>query len=351
MERKNKEPLATQMKKHVNSPKKKDDDYVPYEGNFNTVTSTGSTLVNLAISGKRIRGGGLPGGTVVVVSGPSQSGKTAFLSEIAGNIKQGGGENQFHDPEGRLDQEFARIFGMELDKENYHQPDTITGLFEIARLWKPKKTITTINGIFGDSLAALSTKLEMESEDGDKMGGRRAKEFSEQFRKFCRQIKQLNYLMVCSNQLRENMDGNKYSPKYTEPGGQALKFYPSVRLRFGAPKNIPKKITFKGKEIEKIIGIETEVQAIKTVDDPYRKAPLFIIYGYGIDDIRANLQYIKTYKGLSIYTVNGTKLDISMEESIKIVEQNNLINELKEETIDLWEEIESKFVSERKPKR
>jgi protein RecA len=351
MERKSKESLAVQMKKHTNSSKKKEEDYVPYEGNFSTITSTGSTLVDLAISGKRRRGGGFPGGIVVVASGPSQSGKTALLSEIAGNIKRNGGENQFHDPEGRLDQEFARIFGMELDKENYHQPDTITELFEKARLWQPKKTITTINGIFGDSLAALSTKMEMESDDGDKMGGRRAKEFSEQFRKFCRQIKQLNYLMVCSNQLRENMDGNKYSPKYTEPGGQALKFYPSVRLRFSTPKNITKEITFKGKKIEKVIGIETEVQAIKTVDDPFRKAPLFIIYGYGIDDIRANLQYTKTYKGTSVYTVNGMKLDNSMEESIKMVEQRDLINELKEETIDLWEEIESKFVSERKPKR
>ncbi len=351
MERKNsKEPLALQIKKHVNSSKK-EEDYHAYEGNFNQIISSGSTLIDLSISGKRIRGGGFPGGVVVVASGPSQSGKTAFLSEIAGNIQQKGGENQFHDPEGRLDQEFARIFGMKLNQENYYQPNTITELFEIARLWKPKKTVTTINGIFGDSLAALSTKLEMESEDGDKMGGRRAKEFSEQFRKFCRQIKQLNYLMVCSNQLRENMDGNKYAPKYTEPGGQALKFYPSIRLRFGTPKNISKEITFKGKKIQKIIGIETEVQAIKTVDDPFRKAPLFIIYGYGIDDIRANLQYVKTYKGSTVYTVNGIKLDTSMEESIQIVEQDNLIDKLKEETINLWEEIESKFINERKPKR
>jgi recombination protein RecA len=337
------EPLSSQIKRKVNKEVEKEN-----EGDFSNMISTGSTLLDLAISGKRIRGGGLPGGILVEAFGPSQSGKTALLSEIAGEIERKEGENQFNDPEARLDEEFARLFGMHLNPKNYFRPDTVTELFKNTSSWEPKN-LKVINGIFGDSLAALSTDMEMGNEDGDKMGMRRAKELSEGLRKFCRTIKNKNYLMVCSNQIRINTDGNKYSPKYTTPGGEAVKFYASVRLRFNNPTKIKEEIIFRGKKVERTIGIETEIEVVKTVDTPYRTAPLIILYGYGIDDIRANLQYIKKYTGSTIYCVNDQKLSQSLDEAVKTIENSPYaVKELKDQVIDLWELIDSKFDSNRK---
>jgi len=317
-------PLSEQVKEHVSREVKEDK---PNEGDFSNMISTGSTLLDLAISGKRVRGGGLPGGILVEAFGPSQSGKTALLSEIAGEIERKNGENQFNDPEARLDAEFARLFGMSINPKNYYRPDTVTELFKNVSSWEPKNT-KVINGLFGDSLAALSTDMEMENEDGDKMGMRRAKELSEGLRKFCRVIKNKNYLMV------------------------AVKFYASVRLRFNNPTKIKEEITFRGKKVERTIGIETEIEVVKTVDTPYRTAPLVILYGYGIDDIRANLQYVKKFTGTSMFCLNDQKLSQSLDEAVKIVEANpDSIAELKEQVIDLWELIDSKFDSNRKKER
>ena len=199
------EPLSVQMKRKVDTSIKEKKEY---DGHFtgNNI-STGSTLLDLAISGGRVRGGGLPGGVLVEIFGPSGSGKTVLLSEIAGFIQRQGGEVKFHDPEARLNQQFATMFGMELKEGDYYQPDTVPEVFETVRAWKPPQKEGIIHGIMADSLAALSTDMEMDKKDGDKMGMRRAKEFSEELRKTCRILKQNNFLMVCSNQVRINVDG------------------------------------------------------------------------------------------------------------------------------------------------
>jgi RecA/RadA recombinase len=338
-------PLADQMKSHIQS---EEEDFT-LKGNFKTMTSTGSTLVDLAISGGRIRGGGLPSKIMLICYGPSQSGKTAFLSEIAGNILKADGDVQFNDPEARLDQEFASIFGMHINPKNYHQPNTVTTVFKNLREFKPKNP-DVINGIFTDSLAALSTEMEMESEDGDKMGGRRAKEFSEGLRKHARVIHDKNYIFACSNQIREKMDAGKYESKYVFPGGKALWFYASIVLRFSTAEKIFKEVKFHGKEIKQAVGIETEIIVEKTVDTPFRRAPLIITYGYGIDDIRANLQYVKSNKKHTTYKVGDVNVGQSLDEAVLNVEQGNLVKRLRRETIDLWEEIQELFKTERKPK-
>lgn len=338
-------PISLQVKEKIknNSIKKED-----YDGNFKTLTSTGSTLLDLAISGKRVHGGGIPGGIIVEAFGPSQSGKTVLLAEIAGYIQRSGGDAIFFDPEARLDQEFTSIFGMHIPKKNYHQPDTVTEVFGVVNKWKPNST-EVINGVFVDSSAALSTNLEMKDEEGDKMGGRRAKEFSEQLRKACRLIKQQNYLMMFSNQIRDNFSG--YGAKYTTPGGHAFEFYASVRLKHNPPEKLFKKTSIAGKELKKAIGIKVEIEVTKTVDEPYRKCDVYIIYGYGIDDIRANLQFLKDYTKNTTYTVNGENMGVSIEEAIQKVEQLDLIQDLKEEVITLWEKIERKFEVTRMPKQ
>lgn len=345
--RKSDEPLGKQIKRHATTvPKKKR----KYEGNTSTVISTGSTLLDLAISGGRIRGGGIPGGILVEAFGPSGSGKTVLLSEIAGDIQRKGGENMFHDPEARLNKQFAQLFDLDTEKINYTIPNTIPEVFSSVRAWEPKGV--KINGVMADSLAALSTDMEMDNKEGDKMGMRRAKEFSEELRRTCRILAKNNLLMVCSNQVRVNMDAGPYGQKYTTPGGEAVGFYSSLRLRFSKPEKIKAKERIAGKEVTRVIGVRTEIEVFKSsVWKPYRTAPVTILFDYGIDDIRENLQFIKDFTKNTTYTVGGVGLGISMESAIQKVEKDGLEDALREEVIDLWEEIESKFNTERKPKK
>jgi recombination protein RecA len=349
MERKNKpQTLSDQMKKKVmsgiNSKKPE------YDGNFGKVISTGSTLLDLAVSGGQTRGGGLPGGILVEIFGPSGSGKTVLLSEIAGAIQREGGEVMFHDPEARLNKTFAQLFGLELKEGDYKNPNTVTEVFKAVRAWNPENP-KVINGIFADSLAALSTDMEMEGDEGDKMGMRRAKEFSEQLRKTCRILARDNLLMVCSNQVRIDVDPKSYQ-KYSTPGGLSVGFYSSLRLKASISNKHKVDKTFAGKEVSRIIGVRVDIEVAKSsIWKPFHTAPVTILFDYGIDDIRENLQFIKSYTKNTIYTITGKGLDKSMEASIKMIEKDKLEDQLRKETIDLWEEIESKFESNRKPKR
>jgi protein RecA len=347
MERTKPKP-SEQLKSHSKSFKNEKKEY---DGNTETMISTGSTLLDLAISGGRIRGGGIPGGILVEIFGPSASGKTVLLCEIAGAIQRAGGDIKFHDPESRLNKQFARLFDLDVDALTYDTPDTVPEVFDTAINWDGGNN-KKINGILADSLAALSTDLEMDNDDGDKMGMRRAKEFSEACRKACRKLTKHNILMVCSNQVRQNVNAGPYAAKYRTPGGEAVGFYASLRLRMNNPQKIKKKMKIKKKEVTRVVGIETEIEVFKSsVWKPYQVAPIIILFDYGIDDIRANLQFVKNATGSTTYTCQGEMLGKSMGEAIEEVEERNLIHDLKEEVIDLWEEIEGKFVQKRKPKR
>jgi recombination protein RecA len=318
-----------------------------YDGDTSSVVSTGSTLLDLAISGERIHGGGIPTGILVEIFGPAGCGKTVLLCEIAGAIQRAGGKVMFHDPEARLNKQFAKMFDLDTRQIAYSTPDTVPEVFEAVRNWE---TESNLNGIFADSLAALSTNLEME--DGDKMGMRRAKEFSEELRKTCRIIANKKYLMVCSNQVRINTDAGPWGQKYTTPGGEAIGFYSSLRLRAQKPQKIKDAKVIAGKKISRVIGVETEFEVFKsTVGKPYRTAPVVIVFDYGIDDIRANLQFIKDHTSNTTYQIGKEKLDNSMKKAIEIVEEKDLVDALKKEVITLWTEIEGQFASERLPKR
>lgn len=337
--------LSTQIKQHTKKTVKEKPEYA----GSNEIISTGSTLLDLAISGGRFHGGGIPFGILVEIFGPASCGKTVMLCEIAGRVQQQEGSILFYDPEARLNKQFARLFRLEVDKENYLVPNTIPEVFSQVRSWEPKAKPCVI---LTDSLAALSTNLEMENKEGDKMGMRRAKEFSEELRKTCRILTQKNYLLVCSNQIRQNLDAGPWGQRYKSPGGEAIGFYASLRLRCKSSKKIKAKTKIAGKEISRVIGIETEIEVFKSsVWKPYYTAPLTILYDYGIDDIRQNLQFIKMYSGKKFYSVRGEKVGIGMDKAIRRVEDKGLEDELREEVIELWEEIESKFQSDRKPRK
>lgn len=218
------EPLKKRSSNSKRVAEEQLDDFNPTKPDWKYVVSTGSTLLDLAISGKRLPFGGVPSGILMEASGSSGSGKSLLLTELAARVQKKGGDALFADPEDRLDKEYASMTGMDVKQQGrYERPDTVTELFDIYNKWEvdPSK----MNIFCGDSLAALSTEMEMSGED--KMGMRRAKEFSEALRKSCRTFKQKNVLMVCSNQIR---DGGPNGTK-TIPGGNAVPFYSSVRLK------------------------------------------------------------------------------------------------------------------------
>ncbi len=340
--------LSDQVKEHAQARSEVSDGPPEFDGSVEQVISTGSTLLDLAISGGRVRGGGIPKGILVEIFGPPSAGKTILLCEIAGSVQRQGGRVMFRDPEARLNKSFARLFGLNPDEIDYGSPSTVMELFAPIRKWKPEPP-SKIHGIFADSLAALSTEWEME--DRDTYGMRRAKEFSEQCRLTCRILAERGFLMVCSNQVRQNVDGGPYAPKYRTPGGEAIGFYASLRLRLSSPKKIKVNRQVKGKTLSKAVGIAAEAEVFKSsVWEPFHTAPVYLLFDYGIDDIRANLMYLKKYTGATQYVVGGEKVGSSIEEAIARVEADGLEESLRQEVIDLWSGIEEKFRSNRKPR-
>ncbi len=337
--------LSDQVKQHART---KAEAKQEFEGDTTRMISTGSTLLDLAISGGRRHGGGLPGGIFVEIFGPPSCGKTVMLCEIAGNVQRKGGEVEFFDPEGRLNKQFAQLFGVDTSNISYTMPNTVPEVFGPVREIEPISP-NVINAVLADSLAALSTDAEMEEKDA--YGMRRAKEFSEELRKTCRILTEKNLLMVCSNQLRQNLDAGPYGIKYKSPGGEAIGFYASLRLRCMNPSKIKRIRKVAGKEVTRIIGVETEIEVFKSsVWKPFHTAPLTILFDYGIDDIRQNVQFIKDFTKNTTYTVNGESLGRSIDEAISQIEADGLQKKLRQEVIGLWEEIEAKFAEGRVPK-
>ena len=342
----NNAPLSTQFKAHSKKVVEAD---IENEGNFDQVVSTGSTLLDLAISGGVVRGGGIPGGIFVEIFGPPGAGKTVIISEIAYRIQKRGGEVKFCDPEGRLNPKFASLFGVDVTKIDYSRPDEISELFQAIYKWDPQPK-GVMHALLADSLAALCSDVEMSGDDA--YGARRAKQFSEGFRKTCRILANNNYIMIASNQIRDEFNAQGHGPKTKSSGGRAIPHYASLRLRCMTPAKITKKKKIAGSEQSRVIGTETSITVVKSsVWESWHEAPLTVIYDYGIDDIRQNLQFIKDNTGGKIYTFDNEKLAVSLDASIAIIEEEKLEKKLREETIDLWLEIEEQFKTERKRKR
>jgi len=158
--------------------------------------------------------------------------------------------------------------------------------------------------------------------------------------------------MIGSNQVRDVIGATQYQAKTKSPGGKALEFYASLRLEFSGVKKLKLEKTIAGKKQTRIVGIEVNIGVFKSsIWKPYRSATVTIIFDYGIDDIKQNLQFIKDNTKNTTYTVGELKLDMSMEKSIALIEENGLESTLKNEVIALWEDVESQFDSERKTKQ
>ena len=138
---------------------------------------------------------------------------------------------------------------------------------------------------------------------------------------------------------------------YRRTGGAQIGFYSSLRLRTLSPQKITEKRTVSGQEVKRVVGVKVQVEVYKSsIWKPYRTAPVTIIFDYGIDDIQDCLQFIKDHSRENVYHLDGQALAKSMKEAISIVEKEKLEESLRKQVILKWNEIESQFDSQRKPK-
>jgi len=258
--------------------------------------STGSLGLDLALGI-----GGLPRGRVVEIYGPESSGKTTLTLQVIAEMQKLGGTAAFIDAEHALDPQYAQKLSVNVGELLISQPDTGEQALEIADMLVRSGSVDVV---VIDSVAALTPKAEIEGEMGDSHMGLQARLMSQALRKLTANIKRTNTLVIFINQIRMKI-GVMFGNPETTTGGNALKFYASVRLdirRTGAIK--------KGDEV---IGSETRVKVVKNkVAPPFKQAEFDILYGEGISregeiiELGSNLKLVE--KSGAWYSYKGEKI-------------------------------------------
>ena len=285
------------------------------------VVSTGSLGLDLALGI-----GGLPRGRIVEIYGPESSGKTTLTLQVIAEAQKMGGTAAFIDAEHALDPQYARKLGVKVEDLLISQPDNGEQALEIADMLVRSGSIDVV---VIDSVAALTPKAEIEGEMGDQLPGLQARLMSQALRKLTGNIKRSNTMVIFINQIRMKI-GVMFGNPETTTGGNALKFYASVRIdirRTGAIK--------KGEEV---IGSETRVKVVKNkVAPPFRTADFDILYGEGIsregEIVEMGVNHRIVEKSGAWYAYKGDKIGQG---------KDNAREYLKEHP-DVAEEIEAKI--------
>lgn len=285
------------------------------------VIPTGSIALNAALGV-----GGYPKGRIIEIYGPESSGKTTLAIHAIAEAQKAGGIAAFIDAEHAFDRFYAAKLGVDIDNLWISQPDNGEQALEIA---EQLIRSSAIDIIVIDSVAALTPKAEIEGDMGDNRVGLQARLMSQALRKLTSAISKTNTTCIFINQLREKI-GVMFGNPETTTGGNALKFYASVRLDIRKGQPI--------KDGEEVIGNQTRVKVVKNkVAPPFRKAEFDIMFGEGISrsgeiiDLGAELGIIK--KSGSWYSYNDTKLGQGRDAAKQCIQDNPELAEELEELI------------------
>jgi recombination protein RecA len=284
------------------------------------VVSTGSLGLDVALGV-----GGLPRGRVIEIYGPESSGKTTLTLQVIAEMQKLAGTCAFIDAEHALDSQYAQKLGVNLQELLISQPDTGEQALEIVDALVRSGSVDLI---VIDSVAALTPRAELEGEMGDSLPGLQARLMSQALRKLTATIKKSNCMVIFINQIRMKI-GVMFGSPETTTGGNALKFYASVRLDIRRTGSI--------KKGDEVIGNETKVKVVKNkVAPPFKTAEFDILYGEGtsregeIIDLGVNARIVD--KSGAWYAYNGEKIGQGKDNAREFLKENP----------DLAREIENK---------
>ena len=286
--------------------------------------STGSLGIDIALGI-----GGLPTGRIVEIYGPESSGKTTLTLQVIAEAQKQGKTCAFVDAEHALDPVYAEKLGVNVDELLVSQPDTGEQALEICDMLVRSGAVDVV---IVDSVAALTPKAEIEGDMGDAHVGLQARLMSQALRKLTANIKRSNTLCIFINQIRMKI-GVMFGNPETTTGGNALKFYSSVRIdirRIGSVK-----------DGDEVVGNETRVKVVKNkVAPPFKQAEFIIMYGQGISKegelIDLGVKHKLVEKSGAWYSYNGSKVGQGKSNSIKFLKENvEIANEIEGKLRDM----------------
>ena len=272
--------------------------------------------------------GGLPRGRVVEIYGPESSGKTTLTLQVIAECQKAGGSAAFIDAEHALDPEYAKALGVDIDELVVSQPDTGEQALEVTDTLIQSKSLDVI---VIDSVAALVPRAELEGDMGDSHVGLQARLMSQALRKITGNIQKSNTMVIFINQIRMKI-GVMFGNPETTTGGNALKFYSSVRLdirRVGAIK-----------DGDEVVGNETRVKVVKNkVAPPFKVVDFQILYGKGINRIGEIIEYaVKkdvVEKSGSWYSYKGEKIGQGLNKATEFLRENSkLLDEIEKASLE-----------------
>lgn len=277
------------------------------------VISTGSLALDIALGI-----GGLPKGRIIEIYGPESSGKTTLTLQVIAACQRKGGTAAFVDAEHALDTNYAKRLGVNVDDLLISQPDTGEQALEITDMLVRSSAVDVI---IIDSVAALTPKAEIEGEMGDSHMGLQARLMSQALRKLTANIKRSNTLVIFINQIRMKI-GVMFGNPETTTGGNALKFYASVRLDIRRVGSV--------KEGDEVIGSETRVKVVKNkVAPPFKQAEFDILYNEGIsresEIINLGVQLGIVDKSGAWFSYNSQRIGQGKENARQFLKENTAI--------------------------